>query len=188
MDAASFTRMEDGTKEEYELLEGLEASYAEGLPDRILLALKELGSSLGGYAISRLEHSLQSATRAKNDGANEEMIVAALVHDIGDALSPYNHSDVAAAVLKPYVSEKTHWIIAHHGVFQMYYFGHHLGMDRNARDLYKDHQWYQDTVDFCYNWDQNCFDPDYQNMTLEEFEPMVRRIFTRKAFAWDTEA
>ena len=182
MDVTTFTRMEDGTKEEYDLLEVYEKKYAEGLPDRIMAALRQLGQSMQGFAISRLDHSLQSATRAKEDGADEEMIVAALVHDIGDTLSPYNHSEVAAAVLKPYVSERTHWIITHHGLFQTHYFGHHYGIDRNARDRYKDHEWYQDTIDFCYNWDQNCFDPDYENMALEDFEPMVRRIFTRKPF------
>ena len=133
--------------------------------------------------MDRLEHSLQSATRAYRDGADEEMVVAALLHDIGDLLSPYNHSEMAAAVLRPYVSEKTHWIVRHHGLFQSYYYAHHTGGDRNARDAYRDHPWYQDTVDFCHKWDQSSFDPDYESLPLEFFEPMVRRIFAREPFS-----
>ena len=129
-----------------------------------------------------LEHSLQSATRAHRDGADEEMVVAALLHDIGDLLSPYNHSEMAAAVLRPYVSEKTYWIVRHHGLFQSYYYAHHSGGDRNARDAYRDHPWYQATVDFCERWDQSSFDPEYDSLPLEFFEPVVKRVFAREPF------
>ena len=161
---------------------GWEAKFAEGTADRVLEQLCALAGSLSGYKVDRLEHSLQSATRAHRDDADEEMIVAALLHDIGDLLSPYNHSEMAAAVLRPYVSEKTYWIVRHHGFFQSYYYAHHTGGNRNARDTYRDHPWYQDTVDFCDRWDQSSFDPEYESLPLEFFEPMVQRIFAREPF------
>ena len=179
----SFTSMAEGTREDYELLERLETDFARGTADRVLAMLRDLSGSLSGYRVDRLEHSLQSATRAHRDGADEEMVVAALLHDIGDLLSPCNHSELAAAVLRPYVSERTYWIVLHHGLFQSYYYAHHSGGDRNARDAYRDHPWYQDTVDFCHHWDQSSFDPDYESLPLEFFEPMVRRIFSREPFS-----
>lgn len=182
---ASFTRMEDGTREDYELLEEYEVPFIAETADRVLTQLKALGGSLGGYQVSRYEHSLQSATRAHNDGQDEEMVVAALLHDIGDTLAPLNHSEIAAAVMRPYVSEKTYWIIKHHGAFQFYYFGHHYDMDRNVRDHFKDSPYYQDCIDFCYKYDQCSFDPNYDTKPLEFFEPMVRRIFSREPNSWD---
>ena len=172
--------MKHGSKEDYELLSKFEKEFAEKLPDRILQALKNLGDSMDGYQVSRLEHSLQSATRAERDGADEEMIVATLLHDIGDSLAPFNHSQLVASVLRPYVSEKIYWIMLHHGLFQEYYYAHHVGRDRNARDQFKDHQYYQDAIDFCENWDQKSFDPEYDSFPLEHFEPMVRNIFSRE--------
>ena len=172
--------MKHGSKEDYELLSKFEKEFAEKLPDRILEALRNLGDSMDGYQVSRLEHSLQSATRAERDGADEEMIVATLLHDIGDSLAPFNHSQLVASVLRPYVSEKVYWIMLHHGLFQEYYYAHHIGRDRNARDQFKDHQYYQDAVDFCENWDQKSFDPEYDSFPLEHFEPMVRNIFSRE--------
>jgi predicted HD phosphohydrolase len=179
MDEVKWTKMEDGTRHEFENLLVLEEKYNEGLVDRLLEQLKQLDVDWGGYRINRFEHSLQSATRAYRDGADEELVVAALLHDIGDISAPYNHSELAAAILKPYVSEKTHWIVEQHGLFQGYYFHHHLGGDRNARDRFKDHPWYDDCVYFCYHYDQNSFDPDYKNQPLSFFEPMVRRIFAK---------
>jgi len=175
-----FTEMKHGSKEDYELLSKFEKEFAEKLPDRILEALKNLGDSMDGYQVSRLEHSLQSATRAERDGADEEMIVATLLHDIGDSLAPFNHSQLVASVLRPYVSEKVYWIMLHHGLFQEYYYAHHVGRDRNARDQFKDHQYYQDAVDFCEKWDQKSFDPEYDSFSLDHFEPMVRNIFSRE--------
>jgi predicted HD phosphohydrolase len=185
MDIVSFTRMEDGTKKEYQFLNGLEAAYAGGLADRVLDYFRGLDQTFEGYVVTRQEHGLQTATRALRDGADEEMVVAALLHDIGDALAPHNHSEFAAAVLRPYVSERTYWVVKHHGIFQAYYYAHHLGGDRNARDRYRDHPHYQACVDFCQNWDQASFDPDYDTMPLETFEPMVRRIFAREPFRQD---
>ena len=110
------------------------------------------------------------------------MVVAALLHDIGDELAPMNHSEYAASILKPYVSEKTHWIIQHHGLFQTYYSAHHLGGDRNARNKFKDHKYYEATVSFCESYDQASFDPNYKSMSLEDFSPMVRKIFSKTPY------
>jgi predicted HD phosphohydrolase len=183
MKTVNFTEMKNGSKEEYLMLDKHEQYYISGTADRILRFMGGLNSTLEGYKITRLEHSLQAATRAFRDKADEEMIVAVLLHDIGDELAPLNHSEYAASILKPYVSEKTHWIIEKHGEFQMYYYAHHLGKNKNQRDKYKDHPYYQDTVDFCEKWDQASFDPDYKNMTLEEFAPMIKKIFSREPYS-----
>jgi predicted HD phosphohydrolase len=182
MQTVNFTRMEDGTREEYEFLDHLEHEYTSGLPDRLLESLRKLEHSLSGYRINRLEHSLQGATRAVRAGESEELIVAILLHDIGDELAPYSHSEMAAAILRPFVSAKLYWIVKNHGVFQMYYYAHHCGGDRNARDMYRDNAWYQDAVDFCHNYDQNCFDPDYDSEPLEFFDPMLRRVMSQPSF------
>ena len=154
-----------------------------GTADRIIKFMGRLNTTLQGYNITRLEHSLQTATRALNDKAEEEMIVAALLHDIGDELAPLNHSEYAASILKPFVSEKTHWIIEKHGEFQMYYFVHHLGGNRNQRDKYKKHKYYEDALNFCEQWDQASFDPNFKSLTLEDFKPMIKRIFSRKPYS-----
>ena len=180
MKKVKFTQMKDGTKEDYDLLSKYEEKFSKNLPDRILEALKNLDSSVDGYQVTRLEHSLQSATRAEKDGADEEMVVATLIHDIGDNLAPHNHSQLVASVLRPYVSEKIYWIILHHGIFQEYYYAHHIGRDRNARDKFKDHPYYQDAVDFCEKWDQKSFDPNYESYSLEYFEPKVRKLFSKE--------
>ena len=182
MNTAKFVQMKDGTKEDYLLLEKHEKKYIEDTADRVIKFMSGLSNTLEGYQITRLEHSLQSATRALNDKANDEMVVATLLHDIGDELAPLNHSEYAAALLKPYVSEKTHWIIEKHGEFQMYYYAHHLGGNRNQRDKYKGHKYYKDTIDFCENWDQKSFDPNYKSLSLKDFEPYVRKIFSRKPY------
>jgi predicted HD phosphohydrolase len=174
----SFTAMEHGTREDYELLGGLEEQQMQGFPDRVLGWLRTMDDSVG-YQITRLEHSLQAATRALRAGEDEETVVCVLLHDIGDYLAPANHSEVAAAVLRPYVSEKNYWIVKHHGVFQGVYYFHHIGADPQARERWKDHPYYQATVDFCAHYDQNSFDPDYAWEPLDFFEPMVRRVLAR---------
>ncbi len=174
--------MKDGTKEDYLLLSKHEKEFIESTGDRIIKFMSGLTKTLEGYKINRLEHSLQSATRALNDKADDEMIVAALLHDIGDELAPLNHSEYAAAVLKPYVSEKTHWIVEKHGEFQMYYYAHHLGGNKNQRNKYKGHKYYKDTVDFCKNWDQKSFDHNYKSLSLKDFEPYVKKIFSRTPY------
>ncbi len=183
MKKVSFTEMKKGTKEDYLFLDKYEKDFANKTAERILKFMSNLTETLEGYQISRLEHSLQSATRAYKNKESEEMVVAALLHDIGDELAPMNHSEYAAAILKPYVSEKTHWIIEKHGEFQMYYYAHHLGGNRNKRDEYKDHKYYQATIDFCEKYDQSSFDPNYKSLPLEFFRPMVKKIFSRKPYS-----
>ena len=174
MKKVNFTEMKHGSKEDYELLEKYEHNFERETADRLLKYLASQTTTLEGYQITRLEHSLQAATRAYRNNESEEMVVATLLHDIGDELAPMNHSQYAASIIRPYVSEKTYWIINHHGLFQTFYSAHHLGGDRNARDKFKDHKYYQATVDFCEKYDQSSFDPDYKSMTLKEFEPMVK--------------
>jgi predicted HD phosphohydrolase len=177
----SFRQMKDGTRGDYLLLDQSERDYAVGLPGRVLDSLRKLDHSLAGYPISRLGHSLQVATRALVDGADEELIVAALIHDIGDELAPYNHAEIAAGILRPYVRPEVTWIVEQHGLFQTYYYVHHTGGDRNARDRFKGHQWYDACAGFCERWDQASFDPEYPTRPLEAFEPLVRKIFSRPA-------
>ena len=173
----SFTRMADGTAEDYALLARIEAQEMASFSDRVLGWLMTMQDS-SGYPVSRLEHSLQAATRAHRAGEDEETVVCVLLHDVGDYLSPANHSEVAAAVLRPYVSEKNYWIVKHHGVFQGFYYFQHTGEDPLARDRWKDHPHYQATIDFCANYDQVSFDPAYPSESLDFFEPMVRRILS----------
>ena len=173
--------MEDGTKEDYALLDESEKVYAASLPGRGLQAVRNLDHSLEGYPVSRLGHSLQTATRALNDGADDELIVAALIHDVGDELAPYNHAEVAAGIIRPYVRPEVTWIVEQHGLVQTYYYVHHKGGDRFMRDRLKGHPWFTACLDFCHRWDQSSFDPDYPTLPLETFEPYVQRIFSRTA-------
>ena len=182
MKKVSFTEMKNGSKEEYKFLDKLEKKYISKTGDRIIKYLKSYNKTLEGYRVSRLEHSLQAATRAFKNKESDEMVVATLLHDIGDDLAPMNHSQYAASILRPYVSERTYWIVLHHGLFQTYYSAHHLGGDRNARDKFKDHKYYQDTIDFCEKYDQCSFDPDYKSMTLDDFKPLVKKIFAKEPY------
>ena len=182
MQTVSFTRMADGTKEDYDFLARLEEAYIEELPDRLLRALVALKDSFSGYQVTRYEHSLQSATRAYRDGRSEEYVVAALLHDIGDVLAPYTHGEMVAAILKPFVSEEICWLVKYHGLFQMVYYAHHSGGDRFARDRFQDHPYYDACVEFCEKYDQNCFDPGYDSLPVEFFEPMVRRVFAEPRY------
>ena len=185
MKQVSFTEMKNGSREDYKFLQRLEKQFVEDLADRVLLSLKEIEGGLGGYQISRLDHALQSATRAKRAEEDDEFVVACLLHDIGDPLAPYNHGEMAAAILRPYVSDEVYWIVKHHGIFQAYYYAHHLGGNRDVRDRYKEHPYYAATVRFCENYDQNCFDPAYDTLPLSAFEPTVRSFFAREPFAFD---
>jgi len=182
MQTVSFRQMKDGTKADYEFLAQLEAQYIEGLPERVLEALRALDDTLGGYQVTRLDHSLQTATRAEDDGADEEMVLGALLHDLGDDLAPENHSQYAAAIVRPYVRPEVAWVVEHHGLFQKAYYAHHFGEDPNARDVYRDHPYYESCVRFCERWDQAAFDPDYPTRPLSHFEPLVRRLLARRAF------
>ena len=178
----SFTQMQDGTRADYQLLDRHERGYLAALPERILAALAKLDQGLQGYPLSRYAHSLQTATRALRDEADPELIVAALVHDIGDDLSPCNHAAVAAAILRPYVRAEVTWIVEQHGLFQSYYYAHHLDRDRHGRERLRGHRWFGACAEFCERWDQASFDPAYPTEPLQRFEPLLREIFTRPAF------
>ena len=177
-----FTRMQDGTREDYQLLDRYEQEFAAGQADRVLGALRALEGSLAGYPVSRLQHSLQAATRARDDGADDELVAAALIHDVGDLLAPFNHAELAAAIIRPYVRPQVSWIVEQHGLFQSYYYAHHSGGDRLARERFREHRWYGDCVRFCERYDQVSFDPKFPTRPLTAFEPLLRGIFGRKAY------
>jgi predicted HD phosphohydrolase len=172
-----FTAMRDATRDDYQLIGRHSLEFFQGLPDRILRHLEILRGDTGGYAVDRLTHSLQTATRAQRDGQDEEYVVCALLHDIGDTLASANHAQLAATILEPFVSERNRWIVEQHGTFQGYYFFHHFGLDRNQRDRFRDHEWFRDCAAFCEKYDQNSFDPEYDTLPLEAFEPALRRVF-----------
>jgi predicted HD phosphohydrolase len=173
---AAFTTMEDSTAADWAILSQKSMEFASGLSDRVLAHLRLLEGDHGGFAIDRLGHSLQTATRAHRAGEDEEYVVCALLHDIGDTLGCFNHADIAAAVLKPFVSEANFWMLEKHGIFQGYYFFHHVGLDRNMRDQFRDQPHFERTARFCELYDGPAFDPRYENMPLSAFEPMVRRL------------
>jgi predicted HD phosphohydrolase len=173
---AQFKAMTEGTADDWQIIAGHMRPFMAALPGRIIDHLKLLDGDYGGYPVDRLEHCLQTATRAHRDGRDEEYVVCALLHDIGDTLGPTNHADVAATILEPYISEENHWIIKHHGIFQGYYFFHYVGLDRDGRDAFREHPYYQACVDFCHKYDQNSFDPGYDSEPLEFFVPMVERV------------
>ena len=174
---AGFSSFEDSTREDWALIMAQRGELERGLPDRILEQFGHLRDDYGGFPVDRLEHSLQTATRAERDGRDDEYVLCALVHDIGDPLTPYNHPDVAAAILKPFVSEANHWMVEKHGIFQGYYFWHHLGMDRNTRDMFAGHEFYDRTEEFCAEYDGPAFDPSYDSNPLDHYLPLIRGVF-----------
>ena len=176
---AKFREMKQGTREDWTIIGGEYRAFAKGLPDRVLDHLRLLEGDFGGFHVCRLEHSLQTATRAHRDGRDEQYVVMALLHDIGDTLGSYNHPEVAASIIKPFVSEEVHWICQNHGAFQGYYYFHFLGMDRDAREAFRGHEHFDACAEFCEKYDQAAFDPDYQSEPLEFFEPMVRRVMAK---------
>jgi predicted HD phosphohydrolase len=178
-DRAQFHAMTEGTKEDWQTIGKALQPFARALPDRILTHLKLLSGDYGGFAVDRMEHSLQTATRAFRAGRDEEYVVCALLHDIGDTLGPRNHADVAAVIVQPFVSERNHWIVEKHGIFQGYYFFHYLGLDRDMREQFRGHPHFEATEEFCRLFDQNAFDPNFESMPLEAFEPMVQRVFAK---------
>ncbi|WP_428774261.1 HD domain-containing protein [Vibrio sp.] len=176
---ASFTHMEQGTKKDWQIIAQQFVDYAADLPDRIMAHLQLLDGDFGGFQVDRLTHSLQSASLAYRDGKDEEYVVCALLHDIGDTLGSYNHADIAAAILEPFVSEQNHWMIKHHAIFQGYYFFHHLNMDRDLYQAYQDHPAYQRTIEFVSKYDAPAFDPEMETLPLEFFAPMIREVFAK---------
>jgi predicted HD phosphohydrolase len=176
---ATFTRMEDSTAEDWQRIGTEFMQFTQGLPDRIVTHLRLLENDYGGFPVDRYTHCLQTATRALKDGRDEEYVVCALLHDMGDTLGSFNHADIAAAILKPFVSEDNHWMVQHHGIFQGYYFFHHLGLNRDMRDGFKDHPAYERTAEFCALYDNPAFDPKGETLPLSTFEPMLRRVFAQ---------
>ena len=175
-DRAKFPSMTEGTQEDWAAIARAAAPHRGELADRLLAHLRLLDNDDGGFAVDRMEHSLQTATRAHRDGRDEEYVVCALMHDIGDILMPANHAELGATILKPYVSEANHWMMDKHGVFQGYYFFHYLGLDRDMREQFRGHPHFEYCAQFCHLYDQNSFDPAYDTMPLEAFEPMLRRV------------
>ena len=176
---ATFRSMDEGTAQDWAVIAPQFFGYSAGLPDRVLDHLRLLDGDYGGFPVDRLQHSLQTATRAHRGGDSEDYVVMALLHDIGDTLGSYNHPDIAAAILRPFVDAKLHWMCANHGIFQGYYFFHYLGLDRNMRDGLRGHEYYEDTARFCELYDQTAFDAAYDSAPLDFFEPMVRRLFAK---------
>jgi len=176
---AKFTRMTEGTAEDWAIIGSEYRAFAKGVADRVLDHLKLLDGDFGGFPVDRLQHSLQTATRAHRDGRDEQYVVMALLHDIGDTLGTYNHPDIAAAIVKPFVPEEYHWICEKHGAFQGYFYFHHVGMDRNIREQWRGHPYFEACAHFCEKYDQAAFDPSYDSAPLGFFEPMVRRVMER---------
>ena len=182
MDHVKFTAMKDGDKEDYDFLTEHEIAYTKGTAGRLLTALETLDESLSGYQVTRLGHSLQSATRAWRDGADVDWVVSALLHDVGDIFAPYNHDEYAAAILKPFVRAQCTWVVEKHGDFQMLYYGHHVGGNPHKRDAYAGHLYFDDCAAFCERWDQASFDPNYDTLPLDFFRGMVEDVFARTAY------
>jgi predicted HD phosphohydrolase len=183
MQTVNFTRMKDGTQQEYLMLRAFEQQHSALTADRILRELRKSDDeTIAGYRITRLAHALQGATRALREGADIDWIVAVLLHDIGDGLAPQNHDRFAAEIIRPFLREECTWVVAHHGAFQMVYYAHHYGWDPNEREKYRGSPYFQSCADFCERWDQTAFDDAYVTERLETFEPMVREVFARKAY------
>lgn len=178
-DRANFTRMEDSTAADWQLITGEFIQFTKGLPDRVLAHLKLLDGDYGGFPMDRYSHCRQSATLALRDGRDEEYVVCALLHDIGDTIGSFNHPDIAAAIIKPFVNEANHWMVQNHAVFQGYNFFHYIGMDRNMREMFKGHAHYERTREFVELYDNPAFDPKKEILPISDFEPMVRRFFAQ---------
>lgn len=176
---AGFRSMDQSTAEDWATISRAARHFGAGLADRVLAHLRLLDGDYGGFAVDRLTHSLQSATLAHQAGEDEEYVACALLHDMGDTLGCYNHADIAAAIVKPFVSEENHWIVEQHGIFQGYYFFHHLGLDREMREQFRGHPHFAACAEFCARYDQNAFDPSFEAMPLAAFEPVIQRFFER---------
>jgi len=176
---ANFVRMQDSTQQDWQLIGSEFMQFAQGLPERVIKHLQILEGDYGGFPIDRYSHSLQTATRALRDGRDEEYVMCALLHDIGDTLGTMNHPDIAAAILKPFVSDENHWMVAHHGIFQGHYFFHHIGLDRDLRENFRSHPCFDRTAEFCELYDNPAFDPKAETLPIGEFAPMLRRLMAQ---------
>lgn len=180
MAEVSFTEMKHGTKADYDLLVRLHQENATGVADRVLAMLNAMDEQRTGYRIDRRRHALQSATRAWRDGADDDWVIAALLHDLGDHLAPFSDGHLPAAILRPFVREQCSWTVAHHTTFQIVYYAHLIGGDPDARDVHRDSPYFEDCALFCERWDQCSFDPAYREEPLSRFEPVLRAVFARK--------
>lgn len=177
---ATFKSFQESTKEEWaNIMVCLQDTQAK-VADRVIEQLHHLEADYGGFPVDRLQHCLQTATRAERDGRDDEYVLCALLHDIGDNLAPFNHPDIAAGIVKPVVSEKNWWMTKNHGIFQGYYFWHHIGLDKNARDQFAGHEWFGHTEEFCELYDSVAFDPSYESFDLAHYEPLIRDAFKPK--------
>ena len=174
---ASFTRMQDSTQEDWALILPEAMKMAKALPERVLAHLALLDGDFGGFPVDRYTHCLQSATLALQDGRDDEYVACALLHDIGDTLGTYNHPDIAAAILKPFVSEENLWMVQHHGIFQGHNFFHYIRLDLNLRDRFRDSPHYERTVEFVDRYDDPAFDPKAETFPVATFEPILQRVF-----------
>src|SRR3954470_1134045 len=177
LEQVSFRQMQDGTTEDWALLERFEEAFNAGLPDRILAAVDKLKGSFGGFYVSAINHLQEAAPSAMRDGKDEDALVAALIHRIGDDLAPSAHGEMVASVLKPFVREELCWMVQRHPVFQLHHFGYLSDEERNSRDRWRDDPHFDLTAEFCERYDQASFDPDYPTESIDVFEPMVRRVF-----------
>ena len=171
----SFTTLSETNAEDWQGIVAEQTSFR--LADRVLTHMELLGGDYGGFPVDRLQHSLQTAELAAEAGEDEEYVVCSLLHDIGDTLGSTNHQDVSAAILHPFVSEANHWMVKHHAIFQGYNFFHHVGLDRNLRDKFRDSPHYDLTAHFIEAYDDRAFDAGKPRLSLEPFAPMVRRVF-----------
>jgi predicted HD phosphohydrolase len=175
-DRATFTRMDKSTEDDWRIIKGEFPGFAGKLPDRLMAHLKLLENDYGGFPVDRYTHCLQTATLALQDGRDDEYVVCALLHDVGDTLGAFNHADIAATILQPFVSDENLWMVKHHAIFQGHNFFHYLGMDRDMRDMFKGNPNYARTEEFVALYDNPAFDPAIKALPLEEFAPMLRRI------------
>jgi predicted HD phosphohydrolase len=177
--APTFTRMDESSAEQWAVI-GAETMQHQGrVAERVLAMLRSLADVTDGFAVDQLTHCLQAATRAERAGADDEVVVASLCHDIGKAVSVPNHPAIAAEILKSYVRDEVYWMILVHQDFQGRHYYHHFGGDPNAREQYRGHPAFELAERFADEWDQTAFDPDYDTLPLEHFEERVRALFAK---------
>lgn len=176
---ATFRTMTEGRQEDWDIIMSNMKPFAQSGGKRVLDHLRLLDGDFGGFPVDRLTHCLQTASRAHRDGKPEDYVVMALLHDIGDTLGAYNHADIAAAIMEPFLSDELHWVVKHHAIFQGNNFFHFIGLDPDMREKYKDSPYYDATVEFIEKYDCPAFDPEYDTLPLEFFEPMVTRLFEK---------
>ena len=174
---AGFTAMTDGTQADWNRIVEAQLEFYPGLTDRVMTHLGLLSGDYGGFTVDRLTHSLQTATRAVRANRSDSYVACALLHDIGDTLGSFNHPDIGAAIVWPFVDDDLHWMVQQHGIFQGYYFFEYLGLDPNMRDRFEGHPHYDLCAEFCADFDQPAFDPDYPSLALEEFRPLLEGFF-----------